>query len=107
MSPVNNIFQRSSESRMKRKRSPFALVEKKAPPEKTFAEEFYYKKQMENKTPMVIRTVDNEEFRGWIEWYDRDCIKLNRNGAPNLLLRKATIKYMYKEEEEVDQESKE
>ena len=106
MSPVNNIFQRASEARMKRRRSPFSLMEKKAPPEKTFAEEFYYKKQMENKTLMVIKTIDNEEFRGWIEWYDKDCIKLNRNGAPNLLLRKCFIKYMYKEEEEQEKKAK-
>ena len=105
MSPVNNIFQRSGDARAKRRRSPFSLVEKKAPPEKTFAEEFYYKKQMDAKTPMVIRTIDNDEYRGWIEWYDKDCIKLNRNGAPNLLLRKASIKYMYKEEEETEEEA--
>jgi sRNA-binding regulator protein Hfq len=44
--------------------------------------------------------MDGEELRGWIEWYDKDVIKLNREGAPNLLLTKAAIKYLYKEEEE-------
>jgi hypothetical protein len=104
MSPVNNIYQRSAEGRAKRRRSPFSLIEKKAPPEKTYAEEFYYKKQMENRTPMVIKTVDDEEFRGWIEWYDKKCIKVNRRGAPNVLIRKSYIKYMYKEEEETAKE---
>jgi host factor-I protein len=35
-------------------------------------------------------------IEGYIEWYDRNCIKLNRDNAPNLLVFKAGIKYMYK-----------
>jgi len=33
---------------------------------------------------------------GYIEWYDINCIKLNRDEAPNLLIYKDTIKYLYK-----------
>jgi len=73
---------------------------KSAPPEQTNAEAFYYLKQMQARTPVVVRLMDGEELRGWIEWYDKDVIKLNREGAPNLLLTKAAIKYLYKEEEE-------
>lgn len=73
---------------------------KGAPPEQTNAESFYYLKQMQARTPVVVRLVDGEELRGWIEWYDKDAIKLNRDGAPNLLLQKRAIKYLYKEEEE-------
>ena len=73
---------------------------KAAPPEQTNAEAFYYLKQMQSKTPVVVRLMDGEELRGWIEWYDKDVIKLNRENAPNLLLTKAAIKYLYKEEEE-------
>ena len=73
---------------------------KSAPPEQTNAEAFYYQKQMQAKTPMVVLLLDGEELRGWIEWYDRDVIKLNRDNAPNLLLQKRAIKYLYKEEEE-------
>ncbi|MFC2171734.1 hypothetical protein ACFLU6_03765 [Acidobacteriota bacterium] len=85
---------------MKQKRSPFALINKKTPPEKTFAEEYYYKKQMEGKTVMVFMLTDGEEVRGSIEWYDKECLKINRQAHPNLLLRKDVIKYMYKEIEE-------
>lgn len=73
---------------------------KSAPPEQTNAEAYYYLKQMQSKTIMVVRLVDGEELRGWIEWYDRDVIKLNRENAPNLVLPKHSIKYLYKEEEE-------
>ena len=70
-----------------------------APPEATNAESFYYVKQMNAKTPMVIIMTDGEEIRGCIEWYDRACLKVNREGAPNLLIQKHCIKYLFKEEE--------
>ncbi|MGA2100253.1 MAG: RNA chaperone Hfq [Candidatus Sulfotelmatobacter sp.] len=73
---------------------------KPAPPEQTNAENFYYQKQMQSRTPMVIVLRDGEEVRGIIEWYDRNCIKVNReNGDPNLMIYKPAIKYMFKEGE--------
>ena len=69
------------------------------PSEQTNAESFYYLKQMNSRTPMVIVLNDGEEIRGWIEWYDRDCLKVNRHNAPNLLIRKLSIKYLFKESE--------
>ena len=73
---------------------------KAAPPEQTNAENFYYQKQMQSRTPMVIVLRDGEEVHGIIEWYDRNCIKVNReNGEPNLMIYKPAIKYMFKEGE--------
>lgn len=72
---------------------------KTAPPEQTNAENFYYQKQMQSKTPMVIVLKDGEEVHGVIEWYDKSCLKVNRIGAPNLVIYKPSIKYMYKEGE--------
>jgi sRNA-binding regulator protein Hfq len=72
---------------------------KAAPPEQTNAENFYYQKQMQSKTPMVIVLTDGEQIHGVIEWYDRTCIKVNRAGAANLMIYKPSIKYMYKEGE--------
>ena len=73
---------------------------KPAPPEQTNAENFYYQKQMQSRTPMVIVLQDGEEIHGIIEWYDRNCIKVNRNsGEPNLMIYKPAIKYMFKEGE--------
>ncbi len=69
------------------------------PPDQTNAENFYYVKQMQSKTSMVITLKDGEVLKGVIEWYDRSCLKVNRDGAPNLLLYKSNIKYMYKDEE--------
>jgi sRNA-binding regulator protein Hfq len=72
---------------------------KQVPAEQTNAESFYYLKQMQGHTPMVVVLTDGTELTGWIEWYDKGCIKLNRNDAPNLLLFKHSIKFMFKEEE--------
>jgi len=72
---------------------------KAPPPEQTHAENFYYQKQMQAHTPMVLVLHDGEEIHGIIEWYDKYCLKLNRPGACNLLIYKPSIKYMYKESE--------
>lgn len=71
-----------------------------APPDHTSAEAFYYLKQMNGKTPMVVVLNDGEELRGHIEWYDRNCIKVHRPDKANLLVFKHTIRYLYKQEEE-------
>ncbi|MGA9041911.1 MAG: RNA chaperone Hfq [Terriglobales bacterium] len=72
---------------------------KPAPPEQTNAENFYYQKQMQSKTPMVIVLRDGEQIHGVIEWYDKSCLKVNRSSGANLLIYKPAIKYMYKEGE--------
>ncbi len=65
-------------------------------PDQTNAEAFYFVKQMQNHTPMVLVLRDGEQISGTIEWYDRACVKVNRDGAPNLVVYKANIKYFYK-----------
>ena len=76
-----------------RKRTP--------PPMETNAELFYYKKQIDAHTPMIIVLLDGEEIEGTIEWYDRGALKVNRKSAPNLLLLKRNVKYMFKAEDRV------
>jgi host factor-I protein len=89
---------RADSSRVERAGS--AMSKKPAPPEQTHAENFYYQKQMQSRTPMVVVLQDGEEIHGIIEWYDKHCIKLNRSGPhPNLLIYKLNIKYIYKESE--------
>jgi sRNA-binding regulator protein Hfq len=82
-------------------RSPLrgGIHRKQAPPEQTNAENYYFIKQMQAKTAMVVVLDDGAELRGWIEWYDKDCIKLNRTDGPNLMIYKHSIRYMFKEEE--------
>ena len=89
--PSRNVM---GEGKDPNRRPPIA--KKNTPPDQTSAEQFYYSKQMQGKTHMVVVLTDGEQLEGVIEWYDRDCLKLNREGAPNLLLFKRCIKYMYK-----------
>ena len=87
--------QSSSSSIQVRKRQP--------PPSETHAEIYYYKKQIDAHTPMVLVLQDGEEIEGTIEWYDRGALKINRRSAPNLLVLKRNIKYIYKAEDRVPQ----
>jgi host factor-I protein len=74
-------------------------MKKVSSPDQTHAENFYYQKQMQSKTAVVVMLKDGEQVQGLIEWYDKNCIKLNRHGASNLLLYKPSIRYMYKANE--------
>jgi sRNA-binding regulator protein Hfq len=89
--PQQRPPQPSSASIQVRKRQP--------PPSETHAEIYYYKKQIDAHTQMVIVLMDGEEIDGTIEWYDRGALKINRRSGPNLLVLKRHIKYMYKAEE--------
>jgi sRNA-binding regulator protein Hfq len=80
---------------------------KPAPPETTHAENFYWVKQMQSRTPMLVVLESGEELRGVIEWYDRDCIKLTRQGSPNLMIFKRFIKYVCKDGDENGQGNEE
>ena len=81
-----------------RRERPAGGGRKLAPPEQTHAENFYYQKQMQTHTQLVVVLKDGEQIRGTIEWYDRDCIKITRSGQSNILLYKPSIKYIYKDE---------
>ena len=73
------------------------------PPFETHAEIYYYKKQIDAHTPMVLVLEDGEEIEGTIEWYDRGALKINRRSGPNLLVLKRFIKYIFKAEERTSQ----
>jgi len=85
--------------------APVQVKKRVPPPNETNAEIFYYKKQIDAHTLMVIVLLDGEEIEGTIEWYDRGALKVNRKGAPNLLVLKRNIKYIYKADERVENAS--
>src|SRR4051794_29350417 len=92
--PPRNVVQEAKDQNRR-----LTMAKKSTPPDQTNAEQFYYSKQMQSKTPMVVVLNDGEQLEGVLEWYDRDCVKLTREGAPNLLLLKHSIKYMHKADE--------
>ena len=55
---------------------------KTTPPDQTHAESFYYLKQMQTKTTMVVVLTDGETLHGVIEWYDKFCLKTHPGRRP-------------------------
>jgi hypothetical protein len=83
--------------------SSIQVRKRQPPPAETHAEIYYYKKQIDAHTPMVLVLQDGEEIEGTIEWYDRGALKINRRAAPNLLVLKRNIKYIFKADERTSQ----
>ena len=97
---MNRRLIRPSLADIKDKMTVRSQKKKPTPQEQTNAESFYYLKQMQNKTPMVVVLQDGETIKGTIDWYDKNSIRVNRDSEPNVLLLKHYIKYMYKENED-------
>ncbi|HVZ17117.1 MAG TPA: RNA chaperone Hfq [Terriglobales bacterium] len=70
---------------------------KAPPPEDTFEEALYLKMLGEKQKTVSVRLMDGEVVRGWIEYYDRNMIRLTREGEPNLFIFKHEIMYIAEE----------
>lgn len=77
---------------------------KPPPPYKTHAENYYYVKQMNNRTDMIVELTTGDVLKGKIEWYDERCIKLKKDRENNYIVFKHVIKYMYKDPDSVEEE---
>ena len=62
--------------------------------ESSHAEAFYFQKQIHSQTLMIFVLEDGQQIEGYIEWYDRNSIKV-RHGVRTLIY-KSSIKYIYK-----------
>lgn len=94
-------------SEVKDKQQKLTKGKKPIPPGQTFAEIYYYQKQMHNKTPMVFVFLDGEKIYGQIDWWDSNVIKISRKNEPNLLIQKHAIKYIYKDEKAIKEKKEE
>jgi len=70
---------------------------KAPPPEDTFEEAAYLKDIGEKQKAVSIKLVDGEVVQGWIEYYDKNMVRLTREGAPNLFIFKHDIMYIAEE----------
>jgi host factor-I protein len=66
-------------------------------PETTFRETEYIDRLSKSRTPVVVKLIDGEEVRGWIEYYDKDIIRITRETQPNLFIYKNRVKYLYED----------
>jgi host factor-I protein len=71
---------------------------KAAPPDETGQEAAFLKQLADLHRDVTIKMVDGEEVSGWIEYYDRNMIRLTRSGAPNLFIFKNQIVYLKESE---------
>jgi host factor-I protein len=67
------------------------------PPENTFEEAAFLKVLGEKQRAVSIKLMDGQTVRGWIEYYDKNMIRLTREGAPNLFIFKHEIMYIAEE----------
>jgi host factor-I protein len=78
-----------SEAQGRQKKSP--------PPDSTNQEAAYLKHLAEKQKAITVKLVDGEVVRGWVEYYDRNMIRVTRQGKPNLFIFKNQIAYLSEE----------
>lgn len=64
------------------------------PPEETFEEAGFLRMLGEKQKPVLIKLMDGQVVRGWIEYYDKNMVRLTRQDAPNLFIFKHEIMYI-------------
>jgi sRNA-binding regulator protein Hfq len=62
--------------------------------EQTQAETLYLSQLIQNKAPVIVKLVNDDEISGWIEYYDKNFIRLTRDNAPNVFIYKEQIKFI-------------
>ena len=67
---------------------------KAPPPEETLEEAAYLKSLGEKQKLVSIKLADGEVVRGWIEYYDKNMVRLTREDGPNLFIFKHEIMYI-------------
>ena len=70
---------------------------KAPPPESTSEEARYLKFLVDKQHRILVKLVNGETLRGWIEYYDRNMLRLTREGRPNLFIFKNQIVYLAEE----------
>jgi host factor-I protein len=64
------------------------------PPEETSEEAAYLKSLGDKHKPVCIKLADGEVVQGWIEYYDKNMLRLTREDKPNLFIYKHEIMYI-------------
>ena len=67
---------------------------KAPPPDETHEEAAYLKLLGEKQKLVAVKLVGGEVVKGWIEYYDKNMVRLTREGAPNLFIFKHEIMYI-------------
>ena len=71
--------------------NPNAKRGRTPPPEETLEEASFLKALGEKQKPVSVKLMDGQTVQGWIEYYDKNMVRLTRVGAPNLFIFKHEI----------------
>lgn len=63
-------------------------------PAQTFVEPKYLTEMVQTRHPVRVKLISDEEFEGYIEYWDAGFIRLTRTDGPNLFIYKEEIKYI-------------
>ena len=74
--------------------NPNAKRGRTPPPEDTLEEAAFLKALGEKQKPVSVKLMDGQTVQGWIEYYDKNMVRLTRVGAPNLFIFKHEIMYI-------------
>jgi len=64
-------------------------------PAQTLAEAGYLKQLVENRVPVRLYLIDDQQLEGTIEFFDGRFLRVTRENEPNLFVFKHDIKYLY------------
>jgi len=78
------------------RKAPSNLHEGASQPEPSHAEVFYFQKQVQTQTPMIVVLDDGERMEGVIEWFDKESLKLRLTNLQRVLVYKTAIKFIHK-----------
>ncbi len=77
--------------------NPSTAKKRPPPPDETFEEAAYLKALGEKQKSVSLKLADGEVVRGWIEYYDKNMVRLTREDGPNLFIFKHEIMYIAEE----------
>jgi sRNA-binding regulator protein Hfq len=69
----------------------------RTPPDATGDEANYLRQHSDHRTPMIVKLLNGEEVRGWIEYYDLHFVRLTVERGPNRFVYKKDILYLHED----------
>ncbi len=92
---MEEVRRRQAEGKLKLSEKATATpVRGQHAPDQTYEEPQYLAKLVENRTPVKVKLMNGETYEGWVEYTDRNFIRLTRKGGANLFIYKHDILYL-------------
>ncbi|MBZ5536469.1 MAG: RNA chaperone Hfq [Acidobacteriia bacterium] len=92
---MEEVRKRQAEGKLKlSEKATSSPVRGQHAPDLTNAEYQYLSELVQSKVRVVVKLMNGETVEGWIEYIDRNFIRLTRQGRPNLFIYKHDIKYL-------------